>query len=1100
MPQLTLQEYHELAKKLNSRIWAGRARRKLINYIKTNPQQAINYTLEIVEKENNPQLLELTTTTILQTIVDIPEYILEQYIHKYINTYPRIIETLLKDILVLTENKKLQHILKILGQEINSMNPPSKTHLETVLINHDIKSILKTINIPVVSKVWEKNLMHASGIISWSPDGQYIAGAAAAVFYIINRSGNFVCDRLFLGNIVGGITVPTITLIQSISWSPDGQYIAAGIGENGHGKILIFTRSGDLQWESADLGGAKHGLGVNSVSWSPDGQYIAAGTATNKVFVFSRSRSIIWRKELDSGVNSVSWSPDGQYIAIGAHGKIIVLNRSGEEIWETSDLGNSWKTEKLESVSVNSVSWSPDGQYIAAGIARWRIVDDICNSRVLIFSRSGKKIWESGDLGGYVYSVSWSPDGQYIAVGVGWEEKVGVKETEHGKVYIFDRSGNLLGESGDLDGKVSSVSWSPDGQYIAVGGTFKSIIVFALDMDRRIDCIGLKGIIGYGVECLCKGEWISGLGTYLLLRDSGYDTGILGLGLIGLYTFMDFRLFYNLSEDLKDFYLSVLANYLYSDSRNLGVLEVSPHCHKLLKVLFIFDKALSLGYPDLGRVIENMLNNIPRNDLTGIISNLSSFADKLERITNIELDAVRGCLDQLTSKADIIKDTNYCLDLLAGRVPKIRISLKDAELTMNVWSRVILEVINEERVPIEMINAYFSRGFEVERVEGCRCEAGGECTAVLYVKALEPGVVPCSLVVEGRVVGIDKEFRIEVPLELRVSTPHRPLGRAVGKPLAATVESLPGLPSVESIFSSRLHGLIDYVLGGRSYRVLWRESYTSGWSYGGGMECIKLGCGGWGCSYLCRAGGSEVVLKIPLDYRGFIEEEYGEVPSLNARLLNRIKSMAETLMALEHPGIIRLLGYGVRVPVLVYEYANQGTLAYQLDNGWSPRVEDTLVLGLQLADTLRYIHSRGLVHGDIKPSNIFLRDGIVKVGDFSSLTKLLSRTSRYSRLTTCTPGYCAPEQVYRDLKREAIRRGVENRVDVYQLGNILLELLAGETVDGSEADEADLETTLEPVENNELANLIREMLDPEPWNRPSMEEVEKTLYRIYSKI
>jgi len=291
-------------------------------------------------------------------------------------------------------------------------------------------------------------------------------------------------------------------------------------------------------------------------------------------------------------------------------------------------------------------------------------------------------------------------------------------------------------------------------------------------------------------------------------------------------------------------------------------------------------------------------------------------------------------------------------------------------------------------------------------------------------------------------------------------------------------------------------GLSRPSVGDRVYRVVWRSVFTHGWSYSGGMKCIKLGCGGWGCSYLCRAGGSEVVLKLPIDYRGFIEEG-GEVPSVPVRLLNRIKSTADTLMALDHPGIIRLLGYGVRVPVLVYEYADQGTLAYQLDHGWSPGVEDILVLGLQLADTLRYIHSRGLVHGDVKPSNIFLKDGRAKIGDFSSLTKLLSRTSRYSRLTTCTPGYCAPEQVYRDLKREAIRRGVENRVDVYQLGNVLLELLIGETVDGGEADEADLETILEPLENKVLANLIKEMLDPEPWNRPSMEEVEKTLYRIY---
>ena len=72
MPQLTYWEYQELAQKLNSRIGSGKARQKLIEYTRNNPLQAIEYMLKTLEKQQNKKLLELTTTTILETILNIP--------------------------------------------------------------------------------------------------------------------------------------------------------------------------------------------------------------------------------------------------------------------------------------------------------------------------------------------------------------------------------------------------------------------------------------------------------------------------------------------------------------------------------------------------------------------------------------------------------------------------------------------------------------------------------------------------------------------------------------------------------------------------------------------------------------------------------------------------------------------------------------------------------------------------------------------------------------------------------------------------------------------------------------------------------------------
>ncbi len=469
------------------------------------------------------------------------------------------------------------------------------------------------------------------------------------------------------------------------------------------------------------------------------------------------------------------------------------------------------------------------------------------------------------------------------------------------------------------------------------------------------------------------------------------------------------------------------------------------------------------------------------------------------RESGVKLGVVKSCLEQLSSRGDVAGDIVYCLDFV-GREPVFEASLQSSRVPLGVWCKVVVDIVNKERVPLEIVDAGLSHGFEVKRSIGCKCSGGGSCSVVLYVKALESGILPTDLVVKAKV--LDRVFEKSVPIEFIVESKRAVVEPSFGKPLyPKPVSTIVGeLPHTGRLYSVLLEGLVDYVISGEGYSVSWRKSYTSGWVFEGSMDCIKLGCGGWGCSYLCRGVFGEVVFKVPKGFEHVIEGGSVVVSTGSTRLYNRIRELSETLMALEHPGVIKLIGYGRRLPVLVYEYANQGTLAYQLDHGWSPGFEEVVLAGLQVCDALRYIHSRGLVHGDIKSGNVFVKNGVVKVGDFSSLTKLLSRTSRYSRMTSCTPGYCAPEQVYRDVKVEARRRGVENRVDVYQTANLLIELLGLETIDGSEVDEAELDTHLEPIENSVLRELLKQMLQPEPWKRPSIEEVEKTLYRIYKRL
>ena len=270
-------------------------------------------------------------------------------------------------------------------------------------------------------------------------------------------------------------------------------------------------------------------------------------------------------------------------------------------------------------------------------------------------------------------------------------------------------------------------------------------------------------------------------------------------------------------------------------------------------------------------------------------------------------------------------------------------------------------------------------------------------------------------------------------------------------------------------------------------------------------ECSLVGCGGWGCVYACRVGdGSLVALKLHRVLVPVLEGggSWVEAPTLPESLVRGVRSEVEAVKRLRHPNIVRLIAYSEVAPLVIYEFVEGGSLRKYLTR-FRGDVKSVVLLGIQVGDALRYMHSRGLVHGDIKPGNILVtKEGFVKVGDYTSVRKLLEVTSMTREATLCTPGYCAPEQVFSDLRAKAAEAGMENRVDVYQLGNLLLEALTGEVIDGEHAvcRPNAVRNALSKVSNPELRELLEEMLNPDPLSRPSMEEVIKRQVAILRNV
>jgi serine/threonine protein kinase len=283
--------------------------------------------------------------------------------------------------------------------------------------------------------------------------------------------------------------------------------------------------------------------------------------------------------------------------------------------------------------------------------------------------------------------------------------------------------------------------------------------------------------------------------------------------------------------------------------------------------------------------------------------------------------------------------------------------------------------------------------------------------------------------------------------------------------------------------------------GSRVFEVLLPSGITPS-GFEGRWACCLLDRGGWGCAYLLSRGGEKVVVKVPRGFEAIMEG--GEAPTVDEGMLRRIKHEAEAVGPLSHPNIIRLLGASYKAPIVIYEYADYGSLYWQLAHGWRPSLKDVLLLGIQLGDAIRYAHSRGLVHGDIKPSNILIKDKIAKLGDFSSMVRLLSSVS-FSKMAY-TVGFRAPEQVYADVRKRARELGVENRMDVYQLANVILYALTGESVDGEEAvDDKLASEKLSAVPSGELRSILAGALKLEPEKRPSAEEFTKMLYITWGK-
>ena len=223
----------------------------------------------------------------------------------------------------------------------------------------------------------------------------------------------------------------------------------------------------------------------------------------------------------------------------------------------------------------------------------------------------------------------------------------------------------------------------------------------------------------------------------------------------------------------------------------------------------------------------------------------------------------------------------------------------------------------------------------------------------------------------------------------------------------------------------------------------------------------------------------------------------------------RLLEEGRLLRDLTHPHIVRAYEVAEEpVPMVVMETLTGETVGHMIDREAELSVPELAQLGLHLCSAIRYLHGHGILHLDLKPSNVIAECGKAKLIDLS-----VARPPGPAHAGIGTHYYLSPEQA----------RGGDlgPAADVWGIGVVLFEAATGEPAfddpdaDGGEHDDLDYDESesldggdypqltatalrideLRPLPR-ELADLMAACLDPVPEKRPSVGELMRRLERL----
>jgi hypothetical protein len=382
----------------------------------------------------------------------------------------------------------------------------------------------------------------------------------------------------------------------------------------------------------------------------------------------------------------------------------------------------------------------------------------------------------------------------------------------------------------------------------------------------------------------------------------------------------------------------------------------------------------------------------------------SAKRDPLRREIQSRCDRIRELLDEfkaLRKQFQFRRGSMLISQFLSGgNEPQVEVGLKDI-FKLDEYPRELDEPLGAARIALDQDAAAFSAAMTARKVARQRitlAAAGGAALCVLLL-----------------VVFSTRQRR---PPETVVGVPVRPpLQGPITQPAIARSGSVPPLatptprPVLAGPGTSAATPVPDAMLGG-NYRIV--KELSKG-SLGLAYEAVDL------------TTQKKVVIKRLRDEFHRTEKD-----------LDRLLAQARLAAALKHPNLAEVLSVFIeaeRVHIAI-ERVQGLPLSKFLDPGNRIALPSIKRVLRQVAAVLEHAHSKQLLHGDLKPSNILVtQDGLVKVSDFGIGLEARKMAAKLSWAEPVgSPAYMAPEQELGTILKES---------DIYSLGVVLYEMVTG---------------------------------------------------------
>jgi WD40 repeat protein len=367
------------------------------------------------------------------------------------------------------------------GKEPSSFDYHNRIRINSVSFSPDGKNIASA-DVNGIIKLWnrkDKSLKTLKGHtgrvyrVRFSPNGKMIASASAdKTVRLWNLEGKLL--RTFEGH---------TTEVKSVSFSPDGESLVSA-SKDGTVRLWNVNLKGPIP-PPEDHYIDRHDGQVNDVSFSPNGETFATAGEDNIVKLWDKEGELLETLKGHTGpVHSLSFSPDNKTL-------VSVGDDNTVRIWNPNNT-SSLQVLKSDSAPANSVSFSPKGQILASVnndvVELWSLpsgeepsLKHTLKGYVLAFSPDGKTIAtasRSKDNPKNNTVKLWDLNGQELKTSEGHKEEVtSLSFSSDGQMIAFTSEDkpvklwNLNGEKVETLGKaVSNISFSPNRPILAFGG------------------------------------------------------------------------------------------------------------------------------------------------------------------------------------------------------------------------------------------------------------------------------------------------------------------------------------------------------------------------------------------------------------------------------------------------------------------------------------------------------------------------------------------------------------------------------------------------------------------------------------------------------